>query len=222
VRGGALALAVVVAMGLMVQFRAQGLGNVDPAEVIGRLASEGIDTTQEVVLTEARIVDYYDRNPSLGGRSTTSVFVFWVPRALWPGKPTLLEYWFPREYGLRGFPESHSIAAGFPADGYADFGFMGGVMVCLLVGLGLGAADRGCSRLLVEAGSPYLVLVGPLFGATFFAVRSLNTAVIAATGVVALAWMFSRAVGARRVPVDDAVPAAVAAVPRVFAGAPRG
>jgi oligosaccharide repeat unit polymerase len=202
VRGIVVVVLVVLAMGLMVQFRTRGISNVAPSEVVSGLVGKGVDTSEEIVLTEARLVDYYTRSPHLGGRSTTSVFVVWIPRALWSAKPTLLEYWFPREYGLRGIPDNHSIGAGFPADGYADFGFMGGVAVSLLIGLGLGAADRGCSRVLAEGSSPYLVLVGPLFGATFFAVRSLNTAVIAATGVLVLAWLFSKAVSTRRVPVS--------------------
>lgn len=199
VRAGVLLFVIALAMSMMVQFRGKGASNVDPGEVITELVADGLDTSEEIVLTQARMVDHYGRQPHLEGRSTSSLFVFWVPRALWPGKPTLLEHWFPREYGLRGFPESHSIAAGFPADGYADFGFAGGLLTMLIAGLGLGAIDRASSRVLVDRGSPYLCLVGPLYGAVFFAVRSMNTAIIAALGVVVLAALFSRATGAHRV-----------------------
>ncbi len=205
-RVGALGVLVVVLMSLMLQFRAQGLGNLSPGDLVAELAADGVDTSEAIVLTQARLVDWYEVNPHLAGRSTGSLFVFWVPRSLWSGKPTLLEYWFPREYGLRGFPENHSIAAGFGADGYADGGFTGGLLVAVLLGVALGVTDGACSRVLTDRGSPYLVLVGPLFGATFFAVRSLNTAIIASSGTALLAWLYRRAVGGRRVPIDPTAP----------------
>lgn len=205
-RAALLVVVVALAMSLMLQFRARGLGNLSPSELISDLAADGVDTSEAIVLTQGRLVDWYTTQPHLDGRSTSSLFVFWVPRSVWAGKPTLLEYWFPREYGLRGFPENHSIAAGFGADGYADGGFAGGMLAALVTGLALGATDRATSRVLVDRGSPYLVLVGPLFGACFFAVRSLNTAIIASVGAVLLAWLFQWAIAGRREPLDGDAP----------------
>lgn len=203
VRAALVTVVVMLAVSVMLEFRGQGFANADLSEVLSDLAANGLDTNEGVLLTQARLVDWYDRQPHLDGRSSVSVFVFWVPRPLWASKPTLLEYWFPRAYGLRGIPANHSIAAGFGADGYADGGFAGGLVVAGLLGLLLAAVDRATSSVLVDRGSPYLVMVGPLFGASFFAVRSHNTALIASSGVVFLAWLFRHAVGGRRLPLEE-------------------
>jgi hypothetical protein len=38
----------------------------------------------------ADLINYFDLNPTLGGKSTLGILLFWIPRALWPDKPTLL------------------------------------------------------------------------------------------------------------------------------------
>jgi len=65
-----------------------------------------------------------------------------IPRVLWPGKPSanLANQFFQVEYGLtdKQHLSSVSIACGFEAEGYMNFGWAGIVPVGLLVGLVLG------------------------------------------------------------------------------------
>jgi len=65
-----------------------------------------------------------------------------VPRVLWPDKPSVsvANQFFQVEYGLtrRDNLKSVSIACGFEAEGYMNFGWMGIVAVGVLVGFALG------------------------------------------------------------------------------------
>ena len=55
------------------------------------------------------------------GLSTGFIFYFWVPRTLWPDKPTMLGHWLPRKY--MNVNEGHSISTGFAGEPYADFSY---------------------------------------------------------------------------------------------------
>src|SRR5438045_6884759 len=107
----------------------------------------------------------------MGGASTLAILLFWIPRALWPDKPTLMGYWFPRIASSRGFSAGHSIGLTFAADSYADFGFIGGILFCAIIGLTFGFVDRKAMRLAATPGTPYLVAVAPMYGAAVFAIR---------------------------------------------------
>jgi hypothetical protein len=65
-----------------------------------------------------------------------------IPRVLWPEKPSvnLANEFFQVEYGLteRGNLMSVSIACGFEAEGYMNFGWVGVLAVGLVVGFALG------------------------------------------------------------------------------------
>lgn len=111
---------------------------------------------------------------------------WWVPRDLWPGKPTMAGKWFMREYGdERGFSEGHSFSGGFALAPLIDFGLIFGVVVCVIYGWVLGVADGlvGPAR----KGRPGLLdlFVAPLFFGVFFMVRSPFTALI----VLQTLWM---------------------------------
>lgn len=65
-----------------------------------------------------------------------------IPRLFWPGKPSvnLANQFFQVEYGLTDIQslKSVSIACGFQAEGYMNFGWVGIVAVGVLVGSALG------------------------------------------------------------------------------------
>ena len=77
------------------------------------------------------------------GESSGAVLVFWVPRAIWPDKPTMMGYWLPRAFYYDGyFAEGFSAAQGFCGNAYMDFGFWGAVLFWFVSGLGLGLLER--------------------------------------------------------------------------------
>lgn len=184
-----LMLAVVVAGGLMLQFRTQGLLGSSNA----RQQTSGVELipSEGVTVTVAEAIDYFGTHPHRYGYSSAAVTVFWLPRSVWAGKPTLFGYWFPREYGLSGFDAGHSVAGSFVADWYADFGFIGALVVAMLFGCLFGIGDRFLASRIVREG-PIVATIAPLYGAIAFAVRSLDTALIAVAGIVMVGYLYRR------------------------------
>ena len=183
-------LVLFVAASVIGAIRDRGLRG--SSEVIGAyFDSNPVMHSEGVVQLTGQIIDHYEGNPYLLGRSSASVLVFWVPRALWPEKPTLLGYWFIREYKPNTyFNPLHSASASFAGDAYVDFGFAGGLVLLFLVGLGFGRLDRWTASVVATRGHPMLPFVATLYPATFFAVRSLNTALITLCGVSVVVFAF--------------------------------
>lgn len=104
------------------------------------------------------------------GLSTGFVLYFWIPRVVWPNKPTMLNHWLPRLYMNVG--EGHSTSSGFMGEPFADFKYFA-FIIYLLIGVLL----RKGSNLLIKYdygraplyNSLYVSLLIPF---TFFVVRS--------------------------------------------------
>ena len=104
------------------------------------------------------------------GLSTGFIFYFWIPRSLWPNKPTMLNHWLPRKYMNVG--EGHSTSSGFMGEPYADFGYFAFVVYFMM-----GVLLRKGNNILVKYDygranvytSLYTSLLIPF---VFFAVRS--------------------------------------------------
>ncbi|MBO4417856.1 MAG: hypothetical protein J5801_07055 [Bacteroidales bacterium] len=104
------------------------------------------------------------------GLSTGFVLYFWIPRVVWPSKPTMLNHWLPRMYMNVG--EGHSTSSGFMGEPYADFEYFA-FIVYFLIGVLL---SRG-NNLLIKYdygrapvyNSLYVSLLIPY---AFFVVRS--------------------------------------------------
>lgn len=104
------------------------------------------------------------------GLSTGFVLYFWIPRAIWPNKPSMLNHWLPRKYLNVG--EHHSTSSGFMGEPYADFRYFAFVVYFLM-----GVLLRKGNNLLIKYdygrapvfNSLYISLLIPY---VFFAVRS--------------------------------------------------
>lgn len=127
---------------------------------------------------------------------------WWVPREMWPEKPTMAGHWLMREYDDgRGFSEAHSFSGGFAFAPLIDFGPVLGVVCCTLYGLLLGLAERALWRARYEPLGAIHAFLAPLVFGVFFMLRSPFTAAIVLQSlwlVTALPlWVLSR-LGPRR------------------------
>jgi hypothetical protein len=64
--------------------------------------------------------------------------------------------------------------------------------------------DRWISKQLALRDAPSVAVVGPLYGAYFFASRSIDTALIASLAVVLVGWLYVRAVRPTPLPAAEA------------------
>ena len=78
---------------------------------------------------------YFDNNPYTFGTNTGFILYFWIPRALWHDKPTMLGHWLVREEETN-VPNAHSSSYGFAGEPYADFGYLSLILI-FFYGVGL-------------------------------------------------------------------------------------
>lgn len=165
---------------LMGQFRSGGLAGfqsqtmvtVSESRLSKRLASEM--SPEGTVDQTAMMMMHFENNPHTYGKSILFLTYFWVPRAIWPEKPTMLGHWLIRQYRT-GFGEGHSSSFGFTGELYADFGYFSLLFVFLL-GMLLNWADQFRAYQLSQPQSYQKILVGMMFSYVFFFVRSPITA----------------------------------------------
>ena len=116
---------------------------------------------------------YFEYHPHTYGKSIGFVTYFWIPRRIWPGKPTQVEHWLPRYYNPH-LSDKASNASGFMGALSADFGIYSLFVIflfgCLLKKMNslLVYYDFGRSH---RYESLYVVLFIPV---TFFGVRGLS------------------------------------------------
>lgn len=180
--GLALAMASAVAKGT----RTYGLKTADVGEVIEDASFEYVVMSESAVASMTQAVVYTERRGFTDGRTTAALFLFWVPRAFWAGKPTMIGHWLPREFSNTVEP-GFSAAPSFAGGTYVDVGLWGSVILWFFAGLLFGAVERWSSRVLAAPEDARVLLVAPLFGASFFAVRSPETTGIVLGGVLLLA-----------------------------------
>jgi hypothetical protein len=184
---------VLVAAGMALAFasaiskdsRTFGLRTADVDRVVGDASVDYFVMSENSVRSATQAVVYTERRGFTDGRTTAALFLFWVPRAFWADKPTMIGYWLPREFGRAdaGF----SAAPGFTGGTYVDVGLWGSVLLWFLAGLVYGGVERWSARILAAPEDARVLLVAPLFGASFFAVRSPETTGIALSGALLLA-----------------------------------
>ncbi len=181
----AAGLALAMASAITKESRTYGLSTTDLDKVAGEASIEYFVMSEASVNAMAQAVVYTERRGFTDGRTTASLFLFWVPRALWRDKPTMIGHWLPREFGRvdAGF----SSAPTFTGGTFVDVGLWGSVVLWFLAGLFFGLVERWSARVLAADEDARVLLVAPLFGAAFFAVRSPETAGIALAGVLPLA-----------------------------------
>lgn len=169
-------LLLVTSSFLMGQFRSGGLAGfqsgaketVTETRLSKRIASEM--SPEGVVDMTALSMKYFESNPHTYGKSIAFLTYFWVPRAVWPDKPTMIGHWLIRKY-RSGFSEGHSASFGFTGELFADFGYFSLFFVFLL-GMLLKWADLFRAYQLAQPMSYSKVLVGMIFSYVFFFVRS--------------------------------------------------
>ncbi len=156
-----------------------------PAKVAANMSPEG-------VVFMAELADHYFSTHNLHyGKESGFVLYYWIPRALWPSKPTMLDHWLIREYyGDKG--EGFSTASGFMGELRADFGRFA-LIFAFLLGFALRWADefvkvtlRGDSRNL------NIALAGVLYPFVFFFVRSPLTSCFSFFSELIVFLLFSR------------------------------
>ncbi|MEI8238632.1 MAG: hypothetical protein WCI22_04370 [Actinomycetota bacterium] len=183
-------VSLAVASWVISATRARGLANTFSAATL-KSSSSRLLGSEGVLRTVAQIMNYTGSHGLRQGRSYFSVLIFWIPRSLWSGKPTLLGYWFPREFGLTGFSAGFSAAASFAEDALIDFGFGFGALALVLVGLGFAYYEaRGMPRLESSSWGP--AFIGCSYGVAYFAARSMTTALINSIGMIAIGLLIGR------------------------------
>jgi hypothetical protein len=86
------------------------------------------------------------RVPYQHGRLYSYIGVTFIPRVLWPDKPSVNDanHWYQVSYGLtyRGEISNVSIAVGTVAESYINFGWLGPVLIIFPLGIFLGSLQR--------------------------------------------------------------------------------
>ncbi|MDD4244412.1 MAG: O-antigen ligase [Bacilli bacterium] len=179
---------LVISSWLMGQFRSGGLKGFEykQAESLTdirlskRLAS--MMSPEGVVDMTAMSMTYFESNPHTHGKSIAFLTYFWVPRTVWPDKPTMLGHWMIRKY-RSGFGEGHSSSFGFTGELFADFGYFSLFFVFLL-GVLLKRVDMYRAFQLAQPMSYSKILVAMMFSYVFFFVRSPVTSSINFIGIL--------------------------------------
>ncbi len=94
---------------------------------------------------EMVIGGFPDREPFQNGSSIVPIVLGWVPRSFWPDKPFPFTHVANRIVGFD--VQSVSIAAGFPAEGYGNFGYPGVILWGAIFGLCCAFADYQLTNL---------------------------------------------------------------------------
>jgi len=156
-----------------------------PQQVAGALGHEGvIDMT-------TLLINHFEDNDHLFGASSSFLLYFWIPRAFWEDKPTMLGYWLVRKY-RGGFSEAHSVSFGFTGELYSDFGYASLIFLFML-GRVLRKAENFRRAAFQEKGYS-VILAAMLYPYVFFFVRSPITATINFAGILAIYLIIRRVI----------------------------
>lgn len=118
--------------------------------------------------------DYYEDHNLEYGKESAYMLYFWVPRSLWPEKPTPIDHWLIRKYEV--VEDEHSASLGFLGFLRADFGWFA-LLFSFIFGIIIKRGDMYIRRV-INNGMPAFdyVLAATLYPYIFFAVRSPQTA----------------------------------------------
>lgn len=143
--------------------------NSNLTESIAKLGSpEGI------IRNSAMITDYSKKKGYTYGRSIGFLGIFWIPRAIWPNKPVMLDSWLIREYYGNQFGEGYSSASGYGGELYMDFGYLFASIILFFFGYFLAKVQLWID-LNHRQSLQYSITSGFLYGWIFFGTRSLLT-----------------------------------------------
>lgn len=149
--------------------------DTDSERMTVKLASQ---MSPEGVVRMARLADRYFADHNLHwGKETGFLLYFWVPRGLWPDKPTMLDYWLIREYNPL-VSDQYTTASGFLGELRADFGWFS-LLFVFLFGMLMRRLDDFSSAVFSAGNRSFdMVLASLLYPWVFFFVRSPVTSTI--------------------------------------------
>jgi hypothetical protein len=113
----------------------------------GKLLADATLSRLSLLQQTANVMEFTpDRVPYQYGRLYSYIGVTFIPRFLWPDKPSVNDAnrWYQVSYGLtlpRGL-SSVSIAVGTLAESYINFGWLGPVLIMFPLGIFLGSLQR--------------------------------------------------------------------------------
>ncbi len=141
-----------------------------------------------VVYNTSQMMQYFENNEFLYGQSSSFILYFWVPRSLWPEKPTQLGHWLVRKYD--SVSQFHSVSYGFPGELYSDFGFYS-LFFMFIIGFLLKKGDD-LKNLNFKKGGYSVIISAMLFPYIFFFVRSPITGSTTFLGILFFFFIFKR------------------------------
>lgn len=148
--------------------------NENNNDIAYRAASE---MSPEGIIAMTYLSDkYYEDNPHGLGKETSYIITVWIPRSIWPNKPTPIEHWLIRKY--ENVSAEFSASLGFMGTLKADFGWFS-LFFAFLIGIFLRYCDRYINLALTShIPSLSLVFALTLIPFIFFFVRSPITGTI--------------------------------------------
>jgi oligosaccharide repeat unit polymerase len=178
---------------LMTNYRSIGFSNVQVSTVSKRV-NKDISGPSDAVLWQCRIVEYYNNNHDFEhGDNVLTALSFWVPRSIWLNKPTMIDYWFIRTYLTDiTFSNAHSIVTGFSGIFYSDFGFWGGILCCVFIGLFIGQLEFFVYKSIINNKDPYVIFASLSFGIILFFNRAFGNLIPHLTVSFAMAYLFRK------------------------------
>lgn len=116
--------------------------------------------------------EYFKDHPHTYGLMSGFFLYFWIPRGVWPSKPTMLDSWLPR-YFNPNLAGAYSSASGFTGEPRSDFGIVGALFVMLIVGFLLKRGNTMLFEIHAQEKTSLIKVFGyALYPFVFFAVRS--------------------------------------------------
>lgn len=153
-------------------------------KVASHLSAEGIVDMMDLSMR------YFEYHPHTYGLSLSFPLYFWIPRAIWPSKPTMIGYWLVREERIVG--ETHSASFGFVGEAYADFGIFSSIIMFLLGMLIKRMNEFKDDVFRNAADSNKVIIASMLYPYVFFMVRSPVTGTITFIGVAVYYFLYSK------------------------------
>lgn len=123
------------------------------------------------------------------GKSLISGLLFWVPRWIWPSKPLALGHQYTLWFRPDQAPWGHTMVASYLGEFYVDFGFLGLLMVPLILGIVLRTLDTAI----------YQLAAGPRGSHIKYCLRLVSTSIVVA-GIADYVWGGTATLATRAVP----------------------
>jgi oligosaccharide repeat unit polymerase len=138
------------------------------------VSTQDVQDAEGVVRWLTMIVQHFDSSKLKLGSEHLSVFLFFIPRAIWPDKPLQLEFWAPREFSSAIYTDQFSMAASFSATAYVDFGFFGGIVLWGIFGLFVGYVNYNISSKIANGKHINIIFYSIWCGLLYFCIRQFS------------------------------------------------